>query len=105
MSDRNLNPRPSQLDKAAFVAAYGEIYEHSPWVAELAWEKGLSATQDTPAGLAEAMGEVLSSAPAERQLEVIRAHPRSEERRVGKECGSRRAPERGEKAARRRAGE
>jgi len=75
MSDRNLNPRPSQLDKAAFVAAYGEIYEHSPWVAELAWEKGLSATQDTPAGLAEAMGEVLSSAPAERQLEVIRAHP------------------------------
>src|SRR5690554_7634245 len=79
MSDRNLNPRPSQLDKAAFVAAYGEIYEHSPWVAELAWEKGLSATQDTPAGLAEAMGEVLSSAPAERQLEVIRAHPRSEE--------------------------
>jgi len=75
MSDRTLSPRPSQLDKAAFVAAYGEIYEHSPWVAELTWEKSLTAAQDTPEGLAEAMGEVLASAPAERQLEVIRAHP------------------------------
>lgn len=75
MSDRTLSPRPSQLDKAAFVAAYGEIYEHSPWVAELTWEKSLTAAQDTPEGLAETMGEVLASAPAERQLEVIRAHP------------------------------
>lgn len=75
MSDRTLSPRPSQLDKAAFVAAYGEIYEHSPWVAELTWDKGLTAAQDTPAGLAEAMSEVLASAPAARQLEVIRAHP------------------------------
>lgn len=75
MSDKTLTPRPSQLDKAAFVAAYGEIYEHSPWVAELAWENGLEARHDTPAALAEAMGEALASAPAEHQLEVIRAHP------------------------------
>ncbi|MDI5933248.1 2-oxo-4-hydroxy-4-carboxy-5-ureidoimidazoline decarboxylase [Halomonas kalidii] len=75
MTDKTLTPRPSQLDKAAFVASYGEIYEHSPWVAELAWENGLEARHDTPAALAEAMGEALSSAPAERQLEVIRAHP------------------------------
>lgn len=75
MSHNTLIPTPSQLDKTAFVAAYGEIYEHSPWVAELAWERGLTAAQDIPAGLAGIMSEVLSGAPAERQLEVIRAHP------------------------------
>lgn len=75
MSDNTLSPRPSELDQARFVEQYGEIYEHSPWVAELAWQQGLSGDQDTPEGLAEAMGQVLSSASPERQLEVIRAHP------------------------------
>ncbi len=70
-----LDPRPSTLDRDAFVNRYGDIYEHSPWVAELSWEAGLTADQDTPDGLADAMSRVLESAPAERQLEVIRAHP------------------------------
>lgn len=75
MTDRNLTPPPSQLDKAAFVAGYGEIYEHSPWVAEQAWERGLAARHDHPEALAELMGQVLGGAPPQRQLEVIRAHP------------------------------
>ncbi|MFO8046557.1 MAG: 2-oxo-4-hydroxy-4-carboxy-5-ureidoimidazoline decarboxylase [Halomonas sp.] len=75
MTDSTLTPRPSQLDKAAFVAAYGEIYEHSAWVAELAWKRGLDPRHDTPAGLAEAMGRILAEAEPERQLAVIRAHP------------------------------
>ncbi|TLF48165.1 2-oxo-4-hydroxy-4-carboxy-5-ureidoimidazoline decarboxylase [Halomonas urmiana] len=75
MSDNTLTPRPSELDQARFVEQYGEIYEHSPWVAELAWQQGLGGKQDTPEGLAEAMGRVLTGASAERQLEVIRAHP------------------------------
>ncbi|MFG6177636.1 2-oxo-4-hydroxy-4-carboxy-5-ureidoimidazoline decarboxylase [Halomonas sp. THAF12] len=75
MSTKTLSPRPSQLDQAAFVERFGDIYEHSPWVAELAWQRGLSAEQDSPEGLAEAMGRELSEADAERQLEVIRAHP------------------------------
>lgn len=75
MIDKTLSPRPSKLDKQSFVAHYGDIYEHSPWVAELAWERGLDREQDTPGGLAEAMGRVLRDASPERQLEVIRAHP------------------------------
>lgn len=75
MNHKTLSPRPSQLDRAAFVAQFGDIYEHSPWVAELAWQRGLGAEQDTPAGLAAAMGRVLNEAEPERQLEVIRAHP------------------------------
>ncbi|MDR5891252.1 2-oxo-4-hydroxy-4-carboxy-5-ureidoimidazoline decarboxylase [Halomonas mongoliensis] len=76
MTDNNkLTPRPSELDRAAFVASYGEIYEHSPWVAELAWEQGLNEAHDRPEALATLMGEMLESASPERQLEVIRAHP------------------------------
>lgn len=63
-----LTPRPSTLDRDAFVSRFGDIYEHSPWVAELTWDAGLGAEQDTPDGLADAMGQVLDSAPAERQL-------------------------------------
>lgn len=75
MSDKTLSPRPSTLDRDAFVTRFGDIYEHSPWVAEQAWDNGLTVDQDTPAGLATAMGAVLAAASAERQLEVIRAHP------------------------------
>ncbi|QJR00054.1 2-oxo-4-hydroxy-4-carboxy-5-ureidoimidazoline decarboxylase [Halomonas sp. PGE1] len=73
--NNTLTPRPSELDRTAFVAGYGEIYEHSPWVAELAWERGLSEAHDRPEALAALMGEMLERASPERQLEVIRAHP------------------------------
>ncbi|MCK2046048.1 MULTISPECIES: 2-oxo-4-hydroxy-4-carboxy-5-ureidoimidazoline decarboxylase [Chromohalobacter] len=70
-----LSPRPTTLDRSAFVEAYGSIYEHSPWIAEEAWDSGLAAHHDSPAGLVEAMATVLDAASAERQLAVIRAHP------------------------------
>ncbi|MFY0989906.1 2-oxo-4-hydroxy-4-carboxy-5-ureidoimidazoline decarboxylase [Halomonas sp. C05BenzN] len=75
MSDKILTPRPSRLGLDDFISRFGDIYEHSPWVAELAWRQGLAEAHDTPAGLAEAMGRVLRDATPERQLEVIRAHP------------------------------
>ena len=33
---------PASLDRAAFVAAFADIYEHSPWVAEKAYDIGVS---------------------------------------------------------------
>mgnify|MGYP001179501826 CR=1 FL=1 len=70
-----LAPQPSQTGREDFVAAYGEIYEHSPWVAAAAWDRGLSAAQDTPEGLAQAMAAVLNAASEADQLQVLRAHP------------------------------
>ncbi|WP_280541986.1 2-oxo-4-hydroxy-4-carboxy-5-ureidoimidazoline decarboxylase [Chromohalobacter sp. 11-W] len=70
-----LSPRPTTLDRAAFVDAYGDIYEHSPWIAEAVWDSGLAAPHDTPEGLAESMAAVLDAASPEDQLKVIRAHP------------------------------
>jgi len=56
----------------AFVDALGAIFEHAPWVAEAAFERRPFATV---AALHEAMTAALLAAGAQRQMDVIRAHP------------------------------
>lgn len=59
-------------DRAAFTAALGQLFEHSPWVAEETWAKRPFASAEAlHAGLCRTM----QSAPTERQLALIRAHP------------------------------
>ena len=59
-------------DRDTFLATYGPLFEHSPWVAEAAYEKGpFEDREQAFAALVEAMYE----APEERQLALIRAHP------------------------------
>ncbi len=60
------------LDPAAFTAALGSIYEHSPWVAAAAASRRPFATRDD---LAEAMAAAVAGAGEARQLALIRAHP------------------------------
>jgi OHCU decarboxylase len=72
---RRFNPPPRAMSRQAFVARFGGVYEHSPWVAEGAFDRGLSASEDTPAGLAAAMAAVLAKAGDEPKLALIRAHP------------------------------
>jgi OHCU decarboxylase len=65
------------LDRAAFVARFGALYESSPWVAEAAWRpQGFADADDLHAALSDAM----YAAPAERRIELIRAHPDLAER-------------------------
>jgi OHCU decarboxylase len=59
------------MTRQNFLARYGAIYEASPWVAESAWKAG---SRQGPA-LARAMRRVVDTAPAERKLALIRAHP------------------------------
>jgi 2-oxo-4-hydroxy-4-carboxy-5-ureidoimidazoline decarboxylase len=66
---------PSCLDRAAFVALYGRVYEHSPWIAETAWSTGLNAEDDTVEGLHRTLAEIVDAAPRDRQLALLRAHP------------------------------
>jgi OHCU decarboxylase len=56
-----------------FIARYGGIYEHSPWVAELA--APVAAGLNDVARLAELMADVVDNADTEQQLALIRAHP------------------------------
>jgi OHCU decarboxylase len=74
--DRPIEPKPSTLSRQAFVARFGGIYEHSPWIAEAVWgETGPGSECDTVAGLANAMATVLAAAPDKAKLALIRAHP------------------------------
>lgn len=55
------------MTRDAFLARYGGVYEHSPWVAEACWPP--------PEDLAGAMRAVVDAAPRARKLALIRAHP------------------------------
>src|SRR5687768_17057002 len=66
---------PGSLDHAQFVALYGRVYEHSPWIAETAWSRGLKEQHDTVEGLHEALAAIVDAAPRERQLALLNAHP------------------------------
>lgn len=61
------------LDRDAFVARFGGVYEHSPWVAEGAWQVKPFADRQA---LEQAMQAVVRAAGPERQLALLRAHPR-----------------------------
>lgn len=59
-------------DRAAFTAALGHLFEHSPWVAEAAWPQ--RPFRDA-AQLHAALGAAMRAAPREKQFALIRAHP------------------------------
>ena len=59
-------------DREAFVATYGPLFEHSPWVAEDAYANGPYADR---AALYEGLVEAMHAAPRERQVALVRAHP------------------------------
>jgi OHCU decarboxylase len=59
-------------DRETFVATYGPLFEHSPWVAEDAYAKGPFADDDE---VYDALRDAMYEAPRERQLALIRAHP------------------------------
>jgi 2-oxo-4-hydroxy-4-carboxy-5-ureidoimidazoline decarboxylase len=68
-------PPPRRMAEADFVARFGNVYEHSPRIAEAVHRRGLGPAEDTPEGLAAAMAAVLDAAADDAKLALIRAHP------------------------------
>src|ERR1700735_3007474 len=60
------------MDRSALVSRIGWVYEHSPWVAEGAWQDRPFSTIDD---LCAAMERAVHSAMSQRQLALIQAHP------------------------------
>jgi OHCU decarboxylase len=60
------------LDRADFVAAFGDVAEHSPWVAEAA-AGGLPFTSRR--AMSEAFLDAILDADEPRKLSLLRAHP------------------------------
>ncbi|CRL10411.1 Uric acid degradation bifunctional protein [Phaeobacter italicus] len=67
--------RPSKMARDEFVAAYGGIFEHSPWIAERAFDLELGPAHDRAAGLHNALCRMFRSASEDERLGVLRAHP------------------------------
>ena len=66
---------PSAMDDAAFVAEFGGIFEHSPWIAERAARFERGPTHDTARGVHNLLARAFRSASDEERLGVLNAHP------------------------------
>jgi OHCU decarboxylase len=67
--------RPSTMSRDAFVAKFGGIFEHSPWIAERAYHLELGPAHDSAGGLHNALCRVFRAASEKERLDVLKAHP------------------------------
>lgn len=72
---RRFAVHPSNLGKEAFVARFGGVYEHSPWIAERAFDAGLGPDSDRPEGLSAALHAQVAAASRDERLALLCAHP------------------------------
>ncbi|QUM75866.1 2-oxo-4-hydroxy-4-carboxy-5-ureidoimidazoline decarboxylase [Moritella sp. 24] len=70
---------PTQLSQPDFIAVFADIYEHSPWVAEEAYQQylhqGIDGDINEIAILQECMANILLAASDVKKLALINAHP------------------------------
>lgn len=62
----------NRLDRTGFVDTFGDIAEHSPWVADRAFDE---APFDSREAVIAAFDSAMRHASEDEQLELIRAHP------------------------------
>ena len=67
--------RPSEMNRETFVAKFGSVYEHSPWIAERAHDLELGPAHDTAVGLSNALARMFRRATEDERLNVLQAHP------------------------------
>jgi OHCU decarboxylase len=67
--------RPSLMPRALFVEVFGDIYEHSPHIAEAAHRSRLGSANDTADGLHRAMVAQMRKLPRADQMALVKAHP------------------------------
>ena len=67
--------RPRSIGRDDFIARFGGVFEHSPWIAERAFVNGLPEDCGSAAGLHRALCSVFRAASPGERLAVLRAHP------------------------------
>ncbi len=63
------------LSRPDFLARFGGVFEHSAWIAERAFDRGLPQDCTTAEALHAAMIGVMRGASQDAKLALIRAHP------------------------------
>ena len=67
--------KPARLTRTLFLERFGGVYEHSPWIAEKAFDAALSTEANTPEGLARAMAVAAANGTDAQKRALIEAHP------------------------------
>ena len=67
--------QPSSMPRDEFISRFGSIFEHSPWIAERAYEGELSVSNDTAVGLHFALRSQFRAATQSERHAVLSAHP------------------------------
>lgn len=62
----------NQMDKEVFIEKVGWVFEHSPWIAEKAWEGSPFPSLEV---LFQTMVTIVQNAEKSQQLVLLRAHP------------------------------
>ena len=70
-----LRDPPGRLTEEKFLAIYGGIYEHSPWIARAAFARQSAFPLDTVEALHSAMKDAVEQAGDDQKLALICAHP------------------------------
>ena len=63
------------MSRDGYVARFGGVFEHSPWIAERAYDAGGLQETPTAEGVHVALVGQFRAATASEQLGVLRAHP------------------------------
>ena len=78
LSDRPIGiggPTVPEMTREAFVERFGGVFEHSPWVAEAAWEMELGPAHHSPAGVHAVLARAFRAGSEADRLAVLNAHP------------------------------
>jgi OHCU decarboxylase len=67
--------KPSRMPRALFREVYGDIFEHTPQIADLAHRAGIGQDGDTAVGLHRKLVAAMQSLPEDAKLALIMAHP------------------------------
>jgi len=67
--------RPSTMAHDPFVALFGGVFEHSPWIASQAHALELGPAHDSATGLLSALCRIFRAASPAERLGVLTAHP------------------------------
>jgi OHCU decarboxylase len=66
---------PSRMSRAIFMERFGDVFEHTPQLAQASYAAGLSPQHDSLEGLHAAFSAALYRLPRDAQLALIHAHP------------------------------
>jgi OHCU decarboxylase len=67
--------RITEMERDAFVGMFGGVFEHSPWVAERAFDLEFGPSHDCAAGAHSLLARAFRMASDDERLGVLRAHP------------------------------